>query len=156
MAESTHPEALLRSENDLPFVPLEPGITFQLLKVNLEESMWVVRMRFSPGAAMPRHRHTGKVLAFTLKGSWRYREYGALYEAGSFVYEPAGSIHTLEIPSRNKGETEILFVNFGANVNYDERGEEDYVLDAKAMLEKYRAACREADYPEPGVIQVKN
>lgn len=135
-------------------MPLGEGITFQLLLVNLGKSMWVVRMRLRAGAAMPTHRHTGEVLAFTLKGRWRYREHHEVYEEGSFVFEPAGSTHTLEALPSVADETEIVFVNHGCNRTLDASGQELGVVDAQAMLELYTKACCEAGGSVPSVLKI--
>ena len=54
---------------------------------------------------------------------------------GSYLYEPAGSIHTLHVPSSNTEDTEVCFVMNGANLNLNADGEVESVLDAGAMLE---------------------
>ena len=43
------PPALHRSEKELPFVPYQEGVTFQLLQADVEAGLWVVRVRFSRG-----------------------------------------------------------------------------------------------------------
>ncbi len=47
-----------------------------------------------PGVTIQRHKHTGEVLAFTIRGAWKYLEYPEVNTAGSYLFEPAGSIHT--------------------------------------------------------------
>ena len=69
------PEALHRAPNDLPFVPFADGVTFQLLQVDIEGGLWVVRTLFNPGVTVPWHRHTGEVYAVTFSGAWKYLEY---------------------------------------------------------------------------------
>ncbi len=94
--------ALHRAEKDLPFVEYQEGVDFQLLQVDVEAGLWVIRARFNPGVTIQRHKHTSEVLAFTLKGSWKYLEYSQVNRAGSYLYEPAGSIHTLHVPGTNE------------------------------------------------------
>jgi len=65
------PQALHRGENDLPFVPYQEGVTFQLLQVDLEVGFFVVRVRGEPGRTIQRHKHTGEIFAFTSAGSWK-------------------------------------------------------------------------------------
>ena len=95
------PAAFHRAEEELPFVPYQDGVVFQLLQVNIEAGLWVVRVRFEPGVTIQRHRHTGEVFAFTLSGSWHYLEYPDVNTAGSYLFEPAGAIHTLHVPDSN-------------------------------------------------------
>lgn len=69
----------------------------------------MIRARFQPGLTIQRHKHTGEVFAFTLKGSWKYFEYPEVNTAGSYLYEPAGSIHTLHVPATNTEVTDVWF-----------------------------------------------
>ena len=52
------PVALLRREEELPFVDA-PGLgQLQLLQVDLAQGVWVIRTRFTPGTTIPTHKHT--------------------------------------------------------------------------------------------------
>ena len=146
------PTAIFRDENELPFVPMAEGITFQVLDVNIKKDIWVTRMRFEPGISIPTHKHTGEVLAFTLSGAWKYREYKDVYRTGSYVHEPEGATHTLEIPKENQGVADIIFINFGENINYDADGNVDHVMDARGILELYFKACEELGLGRPKII----
>ena len=152
MTDSMPPTALHRGESDLPFVPYQEGVTFQLNQVDIEAGFFVVRLRGEPGRTIQRHKHTGEIFAFTLSGSWRYLEYPEINAAGSYLYEPAGSVHTLHFPDTNTETTDVWFVLHGANLNLDAAGNVESVLDANAALEVYRAGCRDAGLPEPNVI----
>jgi quercetin dioxygenase-like cupin family protein len=68
------PTALHRAESDLPFVPYQEGVTFQLNQVDIEAGFFVVRLRGEPGRTIQRHKHTGEIFAFTQAGSWKYLE----------------------------------------------------------------------------------
>lgn len=146
------PQSLHRAEDELAFVPYQEGVTFQLLQVNTETGLWVIRVRFQPGVTIQRHRHTGEVFAFTLSGSWRYLEYPEINTAGSYLYEPSGAIHTLHVPASNKGATDVWFAIRGANLNLDAAGNVESVLDAATVLEIYRGQCRELRLAAPKVI----
>ena len=146
------PQSLHRAEKDLPFVPYQEGVMFQLLQVNTETGLWVIRVRFEPGVTIQRHRHTGEVFAFTVSGSWRYLEYPDISSAGSYLYEPSGAIHTLHVPATNKGVTDVWFAIRGANLNLDAAGNVETVLDAATVLEIYRGQCRELGLAVPKVI----
>ena len=146
------PAAHHRAAEDMPFVPLVEGVTFQLLSVDLESGYWVVRARFEPGVTIQRHKHTGEVHAFTTAGAWKYLEYPEVNTAGSYLFEPAGSVHTLHVLEDNEGITEAWFAVRGANLNLDEEGNVESVLDAQMILELYLAQCAEAGLPRPDVI----
>ena len=146
------PPSLHRGENELPFVPYQEGVVFQLLQVSTETGLWVIRVRFEPGVTIQRHRHTGEVFAFTISGSWRYLEYPDTNVAGSYLYEPAGAIHTLHVLATNKEVTDVWFAVRGANLNLDANGNVEAVVDAATVLEIYRGQCRALGLPVPRVI----
>ena len=156
---SAQPEALPnvpvsfhRAEEELPFVPYQDGVVFQLLHVDIEAGLWVVRVRFDAGVTIQRHKHTGEVFAFTLSGSWKYLEYPEINTAGSYLYEPAGSVHTLHVPASNEEITDVWFAIRGANLDLDSEGNVENVIDAGTILEVYRARCAEAGFSAPDVI----
>lgn len=128
--------------SDLPFVTFMEGLELQVLHVSIENALWVVRTRFAPGLTLPRHKHTGEVYALTFSGSWKYLEYPDLNVAGSYLYEPAGSVHTLHAPETNTEVTEVWFAIHGANLNLNEHDEVDSVWDAAFILESYRELCK--------------
>ena len=148
------PLSLHRAEDELPFVTYQEGVVFQLLQVNIEGGLWVIRVRFEPGVTIQRHRHTGEVFAFTVGGSWRYLEYPDINRAGSYLFEPAGAIHTLHVPATNREVTDVWFAIRGANLNLDTAGNVEAVLDAATVLEIYRAQCRERGLGAPNVIGI--
>jgi hypothetical protein len=114
----------------------------QLLHVDLAQGLWVVRMRFQPGYRIAKHYHSGPVYAVTQRGSWYYIEYpDQVNSAGSYLFEPAGSVHTLVVPEDQVGDTEVWFAVFGANVNIGDDDQVITVLDAATVLGTYRALC---------------
>jgi 2,4'-dihydroxyacetophenone dioxygenase len=146
------PLALHRGEADLPFVDIGDGSDLQLLQCDVEAGLWVVRTRFRPGYAVQTHKHTGEVFAFTLAGSWKYAEYPEVNTAGSYLYEPAGSVHTLTVPDENEGPTDVWFAIRGANLNLDESGKVTSVVDAGLMRDFYLGSCEAMGLPRPNVI----
>ena len=146
------PRALHVGEEDAPFVDLGNGVELQVLKVDVEAGLWVIRNRFQPGLVVERHKHTGCVHAFTLSGSWKYLEYPEVNRAGSYLFEPAGSIHTLVVPETNTEVTDVWFAIYGANLNLDADGNVESVLDAGFILEAYLALCEAEGHDRPNVI----
>ena len=146
------PAALHRNEADLPFVSDMPGYSFMLAHVNLDDGLWVIHTRLEPGTALQTHRHTWAVLGFTLNGRWRYAEYGFDYLAGSHIYEPANSTHTLTAPADNTERTDIWFAVWGANLLLDADGNITAVRDAAAVLSSYYELCEKAGLPRPNLI----
>ena len=143
------PTAIHRGEDELPFVTLPGGIRMQLLQVDLANGVWVIRSLFPSGHTVQTHKHTGHVYAFTQSGSWYYLESPeSINSAGSYLFEPAGSVHTLHVPPSNEGATDVWFVIHGANLNLTDDGSVESVIDAGIVLAGYRAMCKS----EHGVI----
>ena len=152
MTDLAVPRALHRAESDLPFVDIGDGSTMQLVHVDIEQGLWVVRTRFNPGYQVQTHKHTGPVFAFTLAGRWRYLEYPEVNTAGSYLFEPAGSVHTLTVPADNDEVTDVWFAVTGANLNLDEDGSIVSVWDAQYILDGYLLLCEAAGHGRPDVI----
>lgn len=146
------PRAIHRGSEDLPFVALGDGTHIQVLQIDVDAGLWVLRTKFEPGVTIPRHKHTGPVFAVTLAGSWKYVEYPEVNTAGSYLYEPAGSIHTLTVPEDQDELTDVWFAIYGANLNLDNDGNVETVIDAGFILELYQGLCKEAGHPDPPVI----
>ena len=151
---STEPPTIHRGEDELPFVNLGDGSLLQVLQVDLGAGIWIIRNRFVPGTSVQRHRHTGAVYAFTQSGSWHYIESpDSVNTAGSYLYEPAGSVHTLTVPDTNEGLTDVWFTIHGANLNLRDDDSVEMVIDAQTVLDFYRAMCEaEHGLADPPVI----
>ena len=76
-----------------------------------------------------------------MPGRWRYLEYPEVNRAGSYLFEPAGAIHTLHVPDTNQGITDVWFAVRGANLNLADDGSVESVVDARAVLDIYFAQC---------------
>jgi 2,4'-dihydroxyacetophenone dioxygenase len=148
----TIPTAIHRGEDELPFVDVGDGTHLQLLQVDIEQGLWVIRTRFEPGTVVPTHRHTGPVYAFTIAGAWKYADAPEVNTAGSFLFEPAGSVHTLTVPAENTGLTDAWFAIYGANLNLDADGNVTEVLDAGFVRDGYFLLCEAQGHPRPNVI----
>jgi 2,4'-dihydroxyacetophenone dioxygenase len=146
------PTAIHRGENELPFVDVGDGTHLQVLHLDIEKGLWVIRTRYEPGVTVARHKHTGEVFAFTIAGSWKYLEYPEINRAGSYLYEPAGSIHTLHVPEDNEGLTDVWFAIHGANLNLDADDNVEMVIDVGLIREVYVTLCEAQGFDPPNVI----
>ena len=129
-------ELLTLNVSDLPLVKdsLGPGVSTKLLRLDLEANHWVVLATFAPGVTIPIHYHTGAAEVYTLAGRWFYREYPDQPQtAGSYLYEPGGSVHTFYTPEDNAEDTVMLVMVTGANVNFTEDGAFHSILDATSI-----------------------
>jgi len=125
------------SDDDLPWVNATGGKWLKVLRVDPAADVRVVKNRFEPGVRLQTHRHTGPVDGYIVSGRWHYLEYDFYFSAGSDIREPAGSVHTLDVPEDNDEVTEILFVMEGVNLNLTAHGSVESVTDGMGTL----AAC---------------
>ena len=144
--------AIHRGDEELPWVDAGGGIELKVLMVRADESLWVIRNRFAPGVVVQRHRHTGPVYGYTVSGAWKYAEYPEVNRAGSFLFEPAGSVHTLTVPADNTEPTEVWFQMYGVNLNLDAHGNLESVTDGPGVLAAYYALCEAQGHPRPNVV----
>lgn len=128
------------------------GTEIKVVTAKVKEGLWIIRARYAPGVELQPHKHTGQVHAFTLSGSWGYRESEYLNTAGSFLYEPAGSIHTLYVPESNDEVTDVWFAIWGANLNLEPDGTISSVTDAESVLASYLHLCAKAGFDSPPVL----
>src|SRR5581483_2382375 len=104
---------------------------------------------FQAGYEVQRHKHTGPVWGYTTSGAWKYKEYDYVNRAGSFLYEPAGSVHTLECI---EDDTRVWFHMYGALLNLDAEGNVDWVVDGAGALDAYLVLCEAQGLGKPGVL----
>ncbi len=127
-----------------------PGVHVKPCFLDPENGVWVIYARFDPGTRLPRHFHTGVVHFYTTKGAWAYVEYpDDVQTAGSYLYEPGGSIHTFE----SKEGAEGFMVIEGANVNFNEDGSLMFIMDAGWIEQTLHAVSKEAGKPVPRYIK---
>lgn len=150
------PEALHIGSEDRPFADDfgAPGVSLQLLQADVEAGTFAVRIRFAAGTQLPPHHHTGVVFAYTLAGEWSYLEYpdSPSSRAGSYLYEPPGSVHTLKVADSNTGLTDVVFVITGAMLILDGAGNVAAVLNAASHARDWPKALREQGKAVPEII----
>jgi 2,4'-dihydroxyacetophenone dioxygenase len=146
------PTAVHRGDDELPWVDIGDGSLLKVLHIKEREGLWVIRNRFAPGYRVQTHKHTGPVFAYTESGAWRYLESDFVNTAGSYLYEPAGSVHTLVVPETNTEPTDVFFAINGANLNLDAEGNVESVYDAGSILQAYLFLCEAQGLPRPPVV----
>lgn len=141
-----HKSLLTLNTNDLPIYhdALVPGVDVQPLFLDPVGGVWVLRVKFHPGVLLPTHYHTGVVHLFTMSGRWNYVEYPDQPQtAGSYLFEPGGSIHSLMVPADNSEITDTFMVVHGANVNFDQDGNYLGLMDASDIMRMIDELIRE-------------
>ena len=146
------PTAVHRGADELPWVDIGEGALLKVLQVKEREGLWVIQNRFTPGYRVQTHKHTGPVYAFTSSGAWRYQESDFVNTAGSYLYEPAGSVHTLTVPEENTELTDVFFAIWGANLNLDADGNVESIVDAGGILQAYYLLAEAQGLPRPNVV----
>lgn len=135
-------ETLHIGRDDLPWMEIGGGAGLQLLHVDLNQGLWISKTRLPPGYQVAPHYHTGLVFAVTLQGTWYYLESPeAVNRPGSYLFEPAGSRHTLVTPADATEDMITWFAIYGANINLDAGGNVTSIVDAKSVLDLYRGYC---------------
>ncbi len=136
-------------QDEMPFVDIGDGSLLKVLQVKPDEGIWVIENIFQAGYEVETHRHTGPVYGFTTSGAWKYKEYDYVNRAGSFLYEPAGSEHTLQCIEDN---TRVWFHMTGSNINLDAENNITSVVDGALTLQFYLAMCEQQGLPRPQVL----
>lgn len=143
------PLAVHLGEQDIPFVDIGDGSLLRVLQVKTGEGLWIIENIFQAGYEVQTHKHTGPVYGYTTSGAWKYKEYDYVNRAGSFLYEPAGSMHTLQCIEDN---TRVWFQMYGSNINLDAQGTITSVVDGSLTLEFYLAMCEANGLGRPPVM----
>ena len=132
----------------------DPGIRLKLLMADIEGQRFAVRMQFAPGVTALPHKHTGEVHAFTLAGRGNYLDYPESPDnvAGSYLFEPPGTTHTLQIAPDAGEPTDVLFVIYGAMLHLGDDGAVVGITDAESCLAEYPRLLAEQGKPVPEKI----
>ena len=154
---TTHQDRLLTvNVKETIALPLMDGVSLTPLFLDRDNGVWVLFGRFEPGVVLPTHFHTGNVHFFTTKGTWSYVEYpNDPQTEGSYLFEPAGSVHTLMVPKDAKEPAEGIFIVNGANVNFV-NGEYQDVTDAGSIEHAILEAVKAGLVPMPKYITAKS
>ena len=111
-----------------------PGIHIRPLRLDPERGEWVFMAVAEPGCSLPLHYHTGTAQVWTIQGRWEYSEYpNEPQVAGSYLYEPAGSVHTFFCPKDNTEDTVVIAWIEGAQVCFNDDGSFHSLNDAVSI-----------------------
>jgi quercetin dioxygenase-like cupin family protein len=113
-----------------------PGVHMRPLLFDTVGGAWVSVVRMDTTGVISRHAHVSPVHGYVIKGSWRYVERDWVASEGTYVFEPAGDVHTLYADA---GESLTLFFINGALVELDETGAMLGYADVFTRIEQARA-----------------
>lgn len=146
--EMFQPDVMTVDEKWYP-APHNTGMLRPLL-FDIANGGWVVILKAEKAGMIQRHRHSAPVSAWTMAGAWGYYEYDWIARAGSYVYEPAGHIHTLYVDPE-VGHMTAIFHTYGALAYVDEQGNATGYDDVFLRLDRYAKHCREVGLGEDWV-----
>jgi 2,4'-dihydroxyacetophenone dioxygenase len=135
------PKLDLQTIDQTPWVKVTEGAETRIPFVSFTQQLFVLHSRFSPGYTSGRHRHTGPVHVATVSGAWKYVEHDEVIRAGDYLFEPTGSVHTLEVLETNDCPTEFWAIVHGALEYLDHDSRVLNILDARAAWDMYAQAC---------------
>jgi len=125
-------------DDERVWVPQAPDVWFRPLLLNTVNGGWCNLLRVRRSGVLSRHRHPMAVVGYVIKGRWKYLEHPWTAEAGSFVYEPPGEIHTLTVP--DDCPEMITFFNIaGAMIYVDAEGRQTGYEDVWTKIDMCRA-----------------
>ena len=134
------------NKEDLPWIPFAPysaDVMVKYIKCDPVRGEVIVLLKAPATMQLPRHHHTGTVIVYTVKGSWKYLEHDWVAREGSVVFETASTRHTpVSVPS---DADEIITFNIvqGELLYLDENDNVFATENWKSGLDRYLAYCSE-------------
>ena len=125
----------------IPFRPMTDRVLLRYYRIDPRRGEIVVSVRFPPDGGLAPLYHTGPVIAYTIRGAWRYREQDWVARAGDTVCDAAGSVRTAE--SVGDEEAVIFLVVTGEFLFFDEDGGLVWQESWKTSVERYAEYCAE-------------
>jgi 2,4'-dihydroxyacetophenone dioxygenase len=119
------------------WVPQSADVSFKPLVLSVSQGYYVNILRVRSSGVLSRHRHSGPVHAFTLRGRWHYLEHDWVAQAGDYAFEPPGETHTLVVPD-DVSEMATLFHVTGGYTYVDPYGKALGYEDVFTKLENVR------------------
>lgn len=119
------------------------------LQLNATLGQYTHILRVTKPGVIARHRHSGGVHAYVIKGRWHYLEHDWVAEEGSYIFEPPGETHTLVVPD-DCHDMITLFQVTGSLIYVDPQGSTTGYYDVFTRIERarkhYAAVGLGADY----------
>ena len=128
---------VLTSDENL-WAPVGDGIWSRPLQLNVTGGFYTHVLRVKRSGLLQRHRRSGMVQAYVIKGRWYYLEHDWVAEEGSYIFEPPGDVHTLVV-EEGHGEMLTMFQIHGAMVYLDDNNAVTSVDDVFTRIDQCRA-----------------
>jgi len=130
---------------------IAPGITSRPIHLNVTGGYYVHLLRVTRSGLLQRHRHSGQVHAYVIRGKWLYLEHDWVAEEGSYVFEPPGETHTLVVPD-DCTDMVTLFTVHGSLIYVDPQGN-SMKLGHHSIFATNRSICRGNFWEARGAIR---
>lgn len=141
-----HVRTSLVDDEALPWVPLSPyadNVLLKYFRLDPIRGEMIVMMKVPAGTVLPRHRHSGTVIVYTIEGRWKFREHDWIVCPGSIVFETAASSHTPEAVGA-EGHVVALNIVVGDVIFFDDAGRVLAIENWQTGLARYLAYCQRA------------
>lgn len=126
------------TDDEKLWAPVGDGIWSRPLHLNTSAGFYCHVLRVRRSGVLQRHRHSGMVHAYVIKGRWYYLEHDWVAEQGSYIFEPPGETHTLTVPDDCQ-EMLTLFTVQGSLMYVDPDGNATGYDDVFTRIDRYRA-----------------
>lgn len=123
------------------WIPLSDDVRFHPLQFDITRGGWVNLLKVVPNGQLATHVHPNPVHAYTMQGSWGYLEHDWTANAGDYIYEPPGEVHTLRVGPEGMI---TLFNTTGCIIYVDADGETTGYDSVHTRIDRARTYYREA------------
>lgn len=121
---------IMNDNDERLWIPQTDCISFRPLCFSISNGYYVniLRVRGLCGI-LSKHKHTGPVHGYVMKGYWKYIEHNWIAKPGSYIYEPPGEIHTLIVlPHQDHYDETTSGSSSNSNTNHDDTNNEMMTL----------------------------
>lgn len=134
-----------RLDDERYWIPYGEG-WFQACSFNASTGGFANVLRLNPGTKLPTHYHVSTVHGWTIKGTWYYEEHKDKWiaNAGTYIFETPGELHTLVVPATSDGPMITLFVLSGGLIYTNPDGTFKAYDDGFTLLELARKHYKHA------------
>lgn len=132
------------NDDDLPWVPFTPyddNVFVKYIKCDPVRGETITLLKLPAGTTLLKHHHSGTVIVYTIKGSWKYLEHDWIAKPGGVVFETAATSHTPIALAEYGDEIITLNITMGDLVYFDENDKICAIENWKTGIERYRAFC---------------
>lgn len=140
LADVFLPDAMDLDASGALWVPKADGVWFRPLILDVSQRDHVNLLRVRKSGILSRHRHSGPVHAFALRGRWRCLEHDWEAAPGAHLCEPPGETHTLVDPD-DVDEMITSFHVTGRCVYVDPQGRAEGYEDVFTKPDAARKHC---------------